>query len=264
MPPCGRSSQGCGSTRVGPARPPHPAPAHPTQLQDAERRVDMLISRKKHELQEMYASFRRGGLGWGAERVGFAAAAAVGPPTRRLLLLPFAAAACRRCRAAWLCCRLAPWPVGCFPVPPTVPCRPHPAAAHQLPAPPLLRPAGPPGSAQAAGSARKKLRMYVRSEHYHQQVCGGFNCLFLKHAACQPGALHALWPPPLLHAAVVIPLAALPAAARLPARGGPCAAAAHSMPHSPCCPAECGGRGRAAVVDPLHLWPAAGQGGRGR
>lgn len=31
-----------------------------TQLQDAERRVDMLISRKKHELQEMYASFRRG------------------------------------------------------------------------------------------------------------------------------------------------------------------------------------------------------------
>lgn len=30
------------------------------QLQDAERRVDMLISRKKHELQEMYASFRRG------------------------------------------------------------------------------------------------------------------------------------------------------------------------------------------------------------
>lgn len=30
------------------------------QLQDSERRVDMLISRKKHELQEMYASFRRG------------------------------------------------------------------------------------------------------------------------------------------------------------------------------------------------------------
>jgi SWI/SNF-related matrix-associated actin-dependent regulator of chromatin subfamily D len=58
-----------------------------TQLQDAERRVDMLISRKKHELQEMYASFRR----------------------------------------------------------------------------------GPPGSAQAAGSSRKKLRMYIRSEHYHQQ-----------------------------------------------------------------------------------------------
>ncbi|KAI7844319.1 hypothetical protein COHA_002117 [Chlorella ohadii] len=58
-----------------------------TQLQDAERRVDMLISRKKHELQEMYASFRR----------------------------------------------------------------------------------GPPGSAQAAGSARKKLRVYIRSEHYHQQ-----------------------------------------------------------------------------------------------
>jgi hypothetical protein len=38
-----------------------------TQLQDAERRVDMLISRKRHELQEMYASFRRGGCwacGW--------------------------------------------------------------------------------------------------------------------------------------------------------------------------------------------------------
>jgi SWI/SNF-related matrix-associated actin-dependent regulator of chromatin subfamily D len=31
-----------------------------TQLQDAERRVDMLISRKKHELQEMFSSFRRG------------------------------------------------------------------------------------------------------------------------------------------------------------------------------------------------------------
>ncbi|EFN57724.1 hypothetical protein CHLNCDRAFT_57254 [Chlorella variabilis] len=58
-----------------------------TQLQDAERRVDMLISRKKHELQEMYASFRR----------------------------------------------------------------------------------GPPGTAQAAGSARRKLRVYIRSEHLHQQ-----------------------------------------------------------------------------------------------
>lgn len=34
------------------------------QLQDAERRVDMLISRKRHELQEMFASFRRGG--WAA------------------------------------------------------------------------------------------------------------------------------------------------------------------------------------------------------
>jgi SWI/SNF-related matrix-associated actin-dependent regulator of chromatin subfamily D len=37
-----------------------------TQLQDAERRVDMLISRKKHELQEMFSSFRRGGC-FGAE-----------------------------------------------------------------------------------------------------------------------------------------------------------------------------------------------------
>ncbi|KAL4425736.1 hypothetical protein ABPG75_009752 [Micractinium tetrahymenae] len=56
------------------------------QLQDAERRVDMLISRKKHELQEMYASFRR----------------------------------------------------------------------------------GPPGSSLAGGSVRRKLRVYVRSEHQHQ------------------------------------------------------------------------------------------------
>ena len=36
--------------------------------------------------------------------------------------------------------------------------------------PPSLAAAGPPGSAQAAGSARKKLRVYIRSEHYHQQV----------------------------------------------------------------------------------------------
>jgi hypothetical protein len=34
-----------------------------SSLQDAERRIDLLISRKKHELQEMYASFRRGGPG---------------------------------------------------------------------------------------------------------------------------------------------------------------------------------------------------------
>ena len=31
------------------------------------------------------------------------------------------------------------------------------------------RPAGPPGSAAAAGSARKRLRVYLRSEHQHQQ-----------------------------------------------------------------------------------------------
>ncbi|PSC67860.1 SWI SNF complex component SNF12-like protein [Micractinium conductrix] len=60
------------------------------QLQDAERRVDMLISRKRHELQEMFASFRR----------------------------------------------------------------------------------GPPGSAQAAGSARRKLRVYIRSEHFDQGGAG--------------------------------------------------------------------------------------------
>lgn len=40
---------------------PGPAPRPPVaQLQDAERRVDMLISRKRHELQEMFASFKRG------------------------------------------------------------------------------------------------------------------------------------------------------------------------------------------------------------
>ncbi|KAI3438625.1 hypothetical protein D9Q98_001047 [Chlorella vulgaris] len=58
-----------------------------TQLQDAERRVDMLISRKKHELQEMFSSFRR----------------------------------------------------------------------------------GPPGTAAASGSVRRKLRVYLRSEHLHQK-----------------------------------------------------------------------------------------------
>lgn len=42
-----------------PPPPPHPSLRVP-QLQDAERRVDMLISRKRHELQEMFASFKRG------------------------------------------------------------------------------------------------------------------------------------------------------------------------------------------------------------
>ena len=33
-------------------------------------------------------------------------------------------------------------------------------------------PAGPPGSAAAAGCARKRLRVYLRSEHQHQQNAG--------------------------------------------------------------------------------------------
>lgn len=85
-----------------------------TQLQDAERRVDMLISRKKHELQEMYASFRRGGC-----------------------CVPS-----RWCTAHWLLTQARRG---------------------------TLVDAGPPGSAQAAGSVRRKLRVYVRSEHQHQQ-----------------------------------------------------------------------------------------------
>lgn len=102
-----------------------------TQLQDAERRVDMLISRKKHELQEMYASFRRGE---GA-------------------LVPDIGS-----RAAWRC-RHAAWPPRAHALP----------ALLCLSAPCPATTAGPPGTAQAAGSARRKLRVYIRSEHLHQQ-----------------------------------------------------------------------------------------------
>jgi hypothetical protein len=49
------------------------------------------------------------------------------------------------------------WPVDCRL---KTPCCSHHA---------LTRPAGPPGSAAAAGSARKRLRVYLRSEHQHQQ-----------------------------------------------------------------------------------------------
>ena len=38
--------------------------------------------------------------------------------------------------------------------------------------PRLCRAPGPPGSAQAAGSARRKLRVYIRSEHFDQGGAG--------------------------------------------------------------------------------------------
>jgi hypothetical protein len=45
----------------------------------------------------------------------------------------------------------------------------HPARLLTQPRCGIASDAGPPGSAQAAGSVRRKLRVYIRSEHQHQQ-----------------------------------------------------------------------------------------------